>query len=305
MSMDHGNRQFHYGEPCLGTVVGVYPIDATRRLYADVLPFDFRGAAFKCPVFTQAGISRNLRKGMTVMIVYVDGNPQFPLAVAHTFNNEPPRGQFGDPLPPPFTQIDDLVLYHDETKSFMRARSRQSTASQSVLPGSPAVWDITLQSGLTVELYEYNPTGYTPPPPVVTPNPIPPNYVSPPPPPDPPAPDRAKLTITMPSGLQIVADEPSTGHATLTISMPSGASVAVDVNGNVTVNSPGKALITSPNVQLGADSGQVLAYKSDVDVMKSYLDAHTHSNVQGGAGTSGPPVSPSPAPIGTMRTHAT
>lgn len=43
-----------------------------------------------------------------------------------------------------------------------------------------------------------------------------------------------------------------------------------------------------------------LATKADLDALKVYLDAHAHTGVTTGVGTSGPP-SPSPAPTGTTK----
>lgn len=307
----HGAQQFHYGEAIAAFITKVYPLDPRdRRFYVDAIPNDFRGMAKKAPLFCQPGIKRNLRIGQAVLIVYVNGNAQLPLVVAHGPNNENVPA-YADPLPTAVVNPDDLVVHHDETQAFARFRAVNSSASGASVDGGPCLFEITFRSGATLQIEEYNPPGYPLPPPT-------PPATNP----TPPKPPRAKLTLDMPSGESLVIDEPAQGKATLTLRFAEGDELTRDQNGNwtldttapnanvtinakqVTLEGTSKVLIGSPDVELGADGGQELAFKSDVQAMKTYLDSHIHTGVTAGGGTSGVPSQPSPAPVGTVNTKA-
>jgi hypothetical protein len=292
-SKDHGQRQFFYDSPCLGSVQTVYPIDPNdRRFYVDVLPHDNRGAHFKVPVYCDAGGGRQLRRGMTVLIAYIDGNPQTPVVIGHNNNNEQQGTIFYDPLHPEHQNIDDYVEPHEETASYYRVRSYLSSPTKAAPAGSPVQVDRVFNSGLSWQIYEYQPPD---------PPPTPPGQPIPPPQP----PQRAKITFTMPSGLTLVADEPEQGESDILVNHPSGAVIHVDYQGNITVESPAKILLQSDQVELGADNGMTLAFLQELADLTTWAQTHTHTGVQSGGGTSGPPMTDPPTPVGTQDTFAT
>jgi hypothetical protein len=298
--MNHGQRQFFYSAPCIGSVQGVYALvdpvtgQTLPRFFVDVLPHDNRGAMLKVPVFTIAGSQRNLRKGMGVLIFFIDGDPQSPVVLGHNFNLEAPTTLFADKLQEQHTNIDDLTMVHEETGVWSRVRAIDSTAAQSAI-GSPAQIDYETKSGVALNITEYPPDSTAP-------------AGSPPNPPT-----RAKTTLTMPSGLTLIADEPSTGESTVEVSHPSGLTIKIDAQGNVTMDSPGtveidaptKILLKSPNVELGMDDGRTLAFFEELMAHVSWDETHTHSGVTSGMGVSGPPENPPPVPVGTVDTFAT
>ncbi len=299
---DHGNRQQWYDAPCLATIVGVYPIDSDRRLYADALPHDNRGPVIKAPVYSLPGAARNVRKNMTVMVVYIDGNPQTPIIFGHNFNSEEPMSLHHDPLPVPHENIDDHVSAHQETGFWSRVRSWQSTPSQSAPDGSPAQLDIEFNGGTKLTVYEYPPTGYVAPPPTA-------KQTSPP-----PKPDRAKVTILMPSGLEVVADEPATGKSDVMLTHPSGMVLHIDMMGNVTISTPAtleidaaNIILNATNVQVGDKSdGRAFAFNADLVTLQEAFNNHVHPGVQsGGSMTSAPQTTVEPIPVGSQDSFTT
>jgi hypothetical protein len=240
MSVDFGQRQFYYHSPTLGTVVGVYPIGTDRRLYVDVVPLDHRGAMIKVPVFNAAGSARHLRLKMTVVLFFIDGNPQSPIVLGHHFNAETTDTMYADPLHPAHANIDDHVLVHEETGVFARLRSRQSTPAKGAPDGSPVVLDMVFNSGTKLQVSEYDPTGYTAPA-ATEPNPTPP-----------PKPTRVNASVTLPSGLVIAADEPSTGQVNVAIQHPAGTTIIIEADGTVTITSPTAITHQAPTVTASA-----------------------------------------------------
>jgi hypothetical protein len=286
--VDYGFRQFFYHAPCLGSVQTVYPIDPQdRRLYVDVLPHDNRGAIIKAPVFQVAGGARHLRKGMTVLVFFIDSNPQMPVVLGHNFNIEQPSTIYADPLVDAHVNIDDYTVPHEETASYYRVRSRNSTGSNGAPDGSPAQVDFVLNSGTKINIFEYDPDEAAP-------------ANSPPNPPT-----RARVTLEMPSGFYVLEDEPQTGQSTVTLSHPTGTVITIDTTGKVTINSPTEILLECNDVQLGAEGGMTLAFFQELMALTTWAQTHTHSGVQSGGAVSGPPENPPPEPVGTQDTFAT
>src|SRR4029077_7984694 len=195
----------------------------------------------------------------------------------------PTQGRFADPMPAAYQMIDDVLVYSDECASFIRLRNLWSTAGVpgttgiSGGDGAPGEIRAHLRSGLELLLTDYAP-GAKPSGPLGQPAPVP----------NPPT--RGKASIAMPSGASFVIDEPSTGQCTLLFTHPTGASISVDATGNIVVTAATgkKASIIASDVELASDSGAADAHKvslkADLTALKTYLDSHTHTGVQTGAG---------------------
>jgi hypothetical protein len=227
----HPHRIFHYDTACLAYVTKVYPIDASRRLYVDATPCDNRGLCIKALVMTAPGFNANFRKGQTVSLHFVNGNPQNPIVTLGHFNSETPGLPYANPLPIYHENIDDVTLGHFGSGAYIRSRGLHSLPGSAQVDGAPGLHDIGLQSGLKVTYAEYPPDASTTPPippvPGLAADPIPP-----------PKPTRANVTIAMPSGLHMVLDEPATGQATVAITHPSGATVTMAADGSIVSHSP-------------------------------------------------------------------
>jgi len=119
-----------------------------------------------------------------------------------------------------------------------------------------------------------------------------------------PPPIRAKATLTMPfDGLTLVIDQPAPGDTTVSLTMLNGVTLTIDAAGNVSLVAP-TVTIDSPDVNIGGVTWNELAFKSDVEALKTAYDAHTHLGVTTGSGVSGVPQTPAPAPVGTVHTKA-
>jgi len=282
----------------LGVVIDALPIDpANPQMRVNVRPLN-QGADHKEVLVSLApGVTRNLRRGQIVELYFVNGSPQLAIATGHVYNLDEPNSVYGDPLNTViFRKPDDFIIHHDETGSYFRFRNAGSTDLIAGPDLSPLIFDFVTLSKLALNITEYVPPGY--PPATVTDangrttTPVP------------PPPTRAKITLKMPLGATLTFDEPANGQSTFSYAHPSGATATVDKDGVWKFTAPQKVLIVAPDLELGNDNGQVLAYKSDVDTLQSYIDGHSHKNVQSGLGVSGTPVAPAPRAVGTTRTHA-
>lgn len=64
-------------------------------------------------------------------------------------------------------------------------------------------------------------------------------------------------------------------------------------------------VIRGNSIKLGSkDASELLALKSDLATLQTYLNTHTHSGVTTGGGISGPPTTTAPTPVGTVKTKA-
>ena len=293
--------QFLYDDLCLAVVRTVNPItDADRTLSATVYALDGRGT-FIAYVNPPLGISRHIRKGQIVLIGFLQKFAAYPVIIGISFNNEL-NSSFQTPLPPPHEYVSDQVYYHPETGAYLRFRSASATATNPGTDGSAALVDLAFASGMDLSLDEYE------------------NGTSPP--------NRAKASLTMPSGASLIIDEPSVGQATFTLSLPGGVVFSFDASGNLTVTTPGHASIRStgpmtisstasvevsaPQIALdsasvslggGLGGGAPLALKSEVEDLRNELQEHVHGGVQGGGGTSGPPTSSFTQIVGTLNAN--
>jgi hypothetical protein len=301
-SRDYGHRRYNYAEPCYGYVTNVYPIDSMRRLFVDVTPLDNRGLCTKVPIVGQPGFTSTVRLNMTVRVDYINGNPQYPIITGHTYNSESP-GIFHDPLPAHHEQIDDVSMHNDTTALtgsggwagvFIRARSVHSTDAKVAPDGSPGILEIGFPSGMLLSLFDHDPPGYTA-------NPtVPPGQKSAPPP---PKPVNAQASLTMPNGLTIVVDESAQGSDTTTVTLthPSGASMMCDPDGNWSIVAASGKMIT---IEESGGSPMALAFLESLEALVTTFNSHMHTGVQSGGSTSGMPVTPAAAAMGTTNTVA-
>lgn len=268
--------KFRYEELVPALVLSVYPIDQDRRLFVQVAALDGR-AVWKALVVGPLGVSRNMRKGMTVGLLFRLSISNWPVVICSIVNVETDPS-YTNPLPPPHQNIDDQVYYHPETGAFMRMRNTGSSASMAAPDGSAGIFEATMASGMSIKLSEYPQSG----------SPL-------------PAPNRGTASVTMPSGARLEIDEPAVGHATFSLTLPSGFSMTVAVNGDVAINSPTEVAINAPHVTTGGPngSGKALAFLDDLQRVVDAYDSHTHPD-EGGA----PPTTPAPNPIGTQNTVA-
>ena len=319
MAHNHGQQLFDEPYFVTGTVTKVYQVpNPTGPLTVDVLPLNSNWLAKQIPWFCPAGLTRNARLGMQVGILCIHGSPKFATAMSHIFNTDDPEQHplYADPLPAAMEMPDDLVLHHDETLAYLRFRNYGSTPQQAGPDGgSPVIFDLAFNSGALLELTEYPPPGYP------DPGTNPPEGYVPPPPTraklslqmpsgtnliiDEPEDQVSNLTLTMSSGAQLALDEPEAGQATLSLTMPSGAEVTIDANGVVTVTAPETLNLVAPTVNVGDDTGTApLAFKSDVQAVVTAFNAHQHNGVQTGGGVSGTTTRPATPPVGTVNTQA-
>lgn len=76
---------------------------------------------------------------------------------------------------------------------------------------------------------------------------------------------------------------------------PHAISPAPPTNAMVINPGPNQLLLGGPS------ASSPVALKSDLDALKTYLDAHTHGGVTVGSGATGPPAGPSPSATGATK----
>lgn len=282
---DFGHRQFHYDTPCFGRITTVYPVgpDAKvgpffppNRLYVDVQVLDNRGYCFKALVLTPPGFTANCRKGMTVCLHFLNGNPQNAVVTLHHYNADPTSysnmnvsakdtSAFANPLPSMFQNLDDVLMHHHGSSAFMRAGGLGSSATQAQVDGGPGIITLGLASAFK------NPTQSMPfsASPILTLEDYAPPVTTPP-----TKPTQAKLSIAMPNGATFVLDEPTASTSTLLYTHPTGAMLMCDAMGTwtITAGSSGPEIVINEGgsgaIELGADS---LTLSSDGVVTVSKL----------------------------------
>ena len=249
---DEGSWRFHDTAliPCV--VTSVYPVDPSgRRLECTVSALDGRGS-WRAPVMPSFGVTRNLRRGMTCAIQFRLGASNYPVIVGHIINTETDPG-YRNPLPAACAYMADQVYEHPETGAFTRFRSAMASVTQSGPDGAACIYETTFVSGMSLMLAEYPQaqSGTAPP----------------------PKPNRAKASLTMPSGASIVIDEPSVGQATMSLTMPSGAGLTIDVNGNVIITSPKDVKISANSVHIDAPDVEVQSTTTNINAMVANVNA--------------------------------
>lgn len=283
------------------TVTNTLTVDVTDpRILVDAVPVDNHKYLQQQRVAMPFGLARRPRKGQFVTAQYVDGSTRYAVITGHVFNKDT-YPIYADPIPKwCFVNLDDLCLYHDETKQFIRMRSVAGSPTQAGPDGGAGIFDLEMQSGFNLNVTEY-PTEPPEPPPTPPISPI----LQPPPPPT-----RAKLTMSMPGdALTVVVDQPAEGQVTISITQASGMTLTIDQTGNIVLDTPGDitmttagtALINAEHAEIGGPSGGELAYKSDVQNVVDIFNEHQHPTPSGISGT---PTTTAPDPVGTVITTA-
>jgi hypothetical protein len=251
----------------VGTIVGTQnqppknaPPSTPRdtRMLVDFIASDSHAFGYQFPVVLPPGLARRPRLGQFAVASYAHGYPQMGYILGHAFNNDQ-HPTYADPWPLTLfpgeddwsgsadgniiPNLDDFALYHDETGTFWRLRSAQGASPKTAGPfGGPGIAELRMRSGVVLAFEEY-PTLNAPAPPVQPPGQTPPPPL--------PAAQRAKLTVTMPAGTQVLYDEPEVGIGTLSVTVPNATgattltiaqdgTIVLTASNDVTIDAPGQ-----------------------------------------------------------------
>jgi hypothetical protein len=263
----------HETEMLRAVVLGRSGVSAKRIPRVNIVLIESRRAYKDVPVLCPFIGARIPRLGQVVSVFFLNGATQRPYVIAHAYNLDVPGASiFADPLDPPLQYVDDQVYFHPETGAFIRFRNMRSSATGGGGDGRAGRAELTMASGASLAFQEY-------------PQPEPPT------PPTgqsaslPAKPNRATLTVAMPSGESIVFDEPEVGQSTMVISHPSGAKVTVDTQGNMILNTPGTLSLGAGG--LDPDEQAVMTVAATRNMVKSLatvLTNYAQSSLQPGSG---------------------
>jgi hypothetical protein len=140
--MNYFQQYFYYPEVIYARVIYVWPCDqpegstpnpnVTREPRCDVQSLDQRAFWRRVPILLPRGFTSLPRLGQIVMLGFVGGRSQHPVVLGHTYNTDTapstadnmPLDDGGKSI---VQNVDDVVIHHDETKTYLRIRNVNST----------------------------------------------------------------------------------------------------------------------------------------------------------------------------------